>query len=398
MTISCKFEILNKICKSISDHGHNYRPNQTAFSERKSFQLKSTKYGANYSHFIYEYVLIDDSGSTIYEIDLTDKSLNDAKDCLLKNYLKVDITTSNKVIIGLCDQEPSDNNNYNKRSATQLFRILENYQINCFNWQASKRNQIVTANEFSFFDPNLVYNDVLILKNHAFKFKMNHEFRNAITNNDHKTFNNSNNSNSNSDSDIGNNLGYVNLDIKFLKYKGSTQYIDLWQISETDFLFNLNESPLTKKIKNNEFQVILYNYKDQQVRKQVAMADENLFLFRINYDDFNDRNDEKQPKQIRVSADIVDRKGNILKGFNLLLTKDEIIYLDVIDGVNGDDDKKMVAEEKNNINIYSYKGGGVSINFKDFIDQTIIPLLSNSQETFVYITKKIDLWMSFFVD
>ncbi|CAJ0915374.1 17065_t:CDS:2 [Entrophospora sp. SA101] len=252
MTISCKFEILNKICKSISDHGHNYRPNQTAFSERKSFKLKSTKYGANYSHFIYEYVLIDDSGSTIYEIDLTDKSLNDAKDCLLKNYLKVDITTSNK-------------------------------------------------------------------------------------------------------------YGYVNLDIKFLKYKGSTQYIDLWQISETDFLFNLNESPLTKKIKNNEFQVILYNYNDQQARKQVAMADENLFLFRIDYDDFNDRNDEKQPKQIRVSADIVDRKGNILKGFNLLLTKDEIIYLDVIDGVNGDDDKKMVAEEKNNINIYSYKGGGVSI-------------------------------------
>src|SRR5439155_9872333 len=150
---------------------------------------------------------------------------------------------------------------------------------------------------------------------------------------------------------------HVNFDVNFLKYRGSTQHIDLWQISQTDFLFSLNESmatsssTTTNKIdNNNEFHVIFYYHHhhhnhNQKImkKKQVVTVDENLFLFHVNHEDYNDMllssndgNDDderRQKQQLRVLAKIVDGKGNIMKEFNLLLTRnDGVIYLDDNDG------------------------------------------------------------------
>ncbi|CAH1758537.1 13754_t:CDS:2 [Entrophospora sp. SA101] len=100
-----------------------------------------------------------------------------------------------------------------------------------------------------------------------------------------------------------------------VQYKGSSEYIQVWQLPNNKFLFDIIDSNYAK---DKEFEVILQYDDVTSVKKEVNMIDENQYSFNIDFEEFVgvDKN---------LLIKITDKNGTIIKEFNYFQTNERIL-------------------------------------------------------------------------
>ncbi|CAJ0651752.1 8939_t:CDS:2 [Entrophospora sp. SA101] len=208
---TCKHGVFSKLCESLGQYflDEVKKPITQEISDEKRYVLCPATNLPMPNNTVYEYYT--DSGVSVYEIDLTNKSLTEAKDNLFKTHFKIDnlarfpsflIKTMQELqkfvtllpIISLYGQELIFNHEKDQKRK-DILRHLENNKIEMFVWRADNMaedldkkgkptgkfietnysNKLLTIDDFSMLSSEKVYHDMQILRARAIQFRKEHK-------------------------------------------------------------------------------------------------------------------------------------------------------------------------------------------------------------------------------
>nr|CAG8613912.1 13458_t:CDS:2 [Entrophospora candida] len=394
----CKDNIFSKLSASLGKYfSHNEEEVEDEESDVKEKRHILYPQGNDY-HI--------DTKVSLCVLDLTNKPLSDAKDNLLKNYLKVKSgdgndrkrkvksTTTCKRInrrwIDLCviflpskfSKIPSvhipimlELHKYVtlfpvicsvdpetglecvvEGDRKKLLKYFLYKKIGLFIWNDDIVNdkglasdvsttQVMLDKEFSKLDDECVYYDMQILRSQAIKLKQKYQSKNDSANREgflktkekfiikatvvmfiayftlfiltslsQLNFESDNNNIENNDTSVdklydlvfGKQYFGYNHNNNHVSYRGSSEYVEVWQMSNNRFLFDI----INANYANYEgFEVILHYGNETSIKKNVDMIDENQYYFDLDYKEIVGINED-------LLIEIIDRNGTIMKAFS----------------------------------------------------------------------------------
>ncbi|CAJ0746252.1 5961_t:CDS:2, partial [Entrophospora sp. SA101] len=415
---TCKHGVFSKLCESLGQYflDEVKKPITQEISDEKRYVLCPATNLPMPNNTVYEYYT--DSGVSVYEIDLTNKSLTEAKDNLFKTHFKIDnlarfpsflIKTMQELqkfvtllpIISLYGQELIFNHEKDQKRK-DILRHLENNKIEMFVWRADNMaedldkkgkptgkfietnysNKLLTIDDFSMLSSEKVYHDMQILRARAIQFRKEHksmaELKKRSKRIDNKV-------------KLGRKISIVitAILIAYLSIFIMANFAQ-WTLIPAD-LAKLN--------------VILYYDKQKSIRKQAKIIGKNHYSFEINGEDSANNSIKKNGSKILIK--IVDKNGVVIKEFEWpkdieKQNNDKSIELKKLShkALNKNEDNGIISN-KNNYN-YLYGFGsensvvnlvteGILINVRKATSLAV----NLTQETFLYISENLKFWIPF---